>query len=58
MAEESPKIIAVEKSSGDNAMTVAALMNALNSARNNPAEMLAILNNKGIGGKIQKFGHI
>ena len=50
MAEESPKIIAVEKSSGDNAMTLAALMNALNSARNNPAEMLAILNNNGIGG--------
>jgi hypothetical protein len=47
MAEDT-KVIAVEKDGS--AMNMAALMSALNNSRNNPAEMLAILNNNGIGG--------
>lgn len=47
MAEDT-KVIAVEKEGS--AMNMAALMAALNNSRNNPAEMLALLNNNGIGG--------
>jgi len=47
MAEDT-KVIAVEKDGS--AMNMAALMSALNNSRNNPAEMLALLNNNGIGG--------
>lgn len=49
MAEEVSKIYAVENG-GNNAMTLATLMTALNNARNNPAEMMALLGNNGIGG--------
>ena len=47
MAEDT-KVIAVEKDGS--AMNMAALMSALNNSRNNPAEMLALLNNNGING--------
>ena len=47
MAEDT-KVIAVEKDGS--AMNMAALMTALNNSRNNPAEMLALLNNNGING--------
>ena len=47
MAEDT-KVIAVEKDGS--AMNMAALMSALNNSRNNPAEMLALLNSNGIGG--------
>lgn len=47
MAEDT-KVIAVEKD--NSAMNMAALMSALSQSRNNPAEMLALLNNNGIGG--------
>ncbi len=47
MAEDT-KVIAVEKD--NSAMNMAALMSSLNNSRNNPAEMLALLNNNGIGG--------
>lgn len=49
MADEVSKIYAVEKDGG-NAMSLAALMTALNNAKSNPAEMMALLNNNGIGG--------
>ena len=48
MAEDTTKVIAVEKEGS--AMNMAALMTALNNSRNNPAEMLALLNNNGING--------
>lgn len=49
MAEEVSKIYAVEKDGG-NAMSLAALMTALNNAKSNPAEMMALLNSNGVGG--------
>ncbi|MBQ3691081.1 MAG: hypothetical protein II937_14630 [Bacteroidales bacterium] len=49
MADEVSKIYAVEKDGG-NAMSLAALMTALNNAKSNPAEMMALLNSNGVGG--------
>lgn len=49
MAEDSiSKVYAVEN--GGNAMSMAALMTALNNAKSNPAEMMALLNSNGVGG--------
>ena len=48
MSDEATKVVAVEN--GNNAMSLAALMTALNNVRNNPAEMMALLNNNGVGG--------
>lgn len=48
MAEEVQKVYAVEN--GGNAMSLAALMTALNNAKSNPAEMMALLNSNGVGG--------
>lgn len=48
MADEVSKVYAVEN--GGNAMSMAALMTALNNAKSNPAEMMALLNSNGVGG--------